>query len=63
MDYLNFAPEKEVLKLFEPDEKLLFSDKLSKYNPFGWKQERNLLITNKNLYNLKKKCTASSKLS
>ncbi len=57
VDYLGFGRDKEILKLFEPDEKLLFADKLYKYNPFGWKQERNLLITTKYLYNLKKKCT------
>ena len=55
-DYLGFATDKEILKLFDPDEKLLFSDKVHKFNPFGWKQERSIIITNKNLFNLKKKC-------
>ena len=55
-DYLKFENDRDILKLFEPDERMLFTDKLHKFNPFGWKQERNLIITNKYLYNLKKKC-------
>ncbi len=58
-DHLGFAADKEILKLFEPDERLLLSDTLHKYNPFGWKQERNIIITNKYIYNLKKKCIVS----
>ena len=54
-DYLKFTNEPDILKLFEPDEKLIFSDKLYKYNPFSWKQERNIVITNKSVYNLKNK--------
>ena len=57
-DLLGFAGDPDILKLFEPDEKLLLSDKLHKFNPFGWKQERNLIVTNKYLYNLKKKSKA-----
>ncbi len=60
MDYLSFAVDKDILKMFEPDEKLLFSDKLHKFNPFDWKQERNIVITNKYIYNLKKKCMSCS---
>jgi len=54
-DYLGFANDPEILKMFEPDEKLLLSDKIEKFNPFGWKQERNIIVTNKYIYNLKKK--------
>ena len=54
-DYLNFANDPTIIGMFEPDEKLLFSDKIYKFNPFDWKQERNIIITNKYIYNLKKK--------
>ncbi len=54
-DYLSFANDKEILKLLDCDEKLIFSDKLHKFNPLGWKQERNFVVTNKFIYNLKRK--------
>ena len=54
-DYLSFENDKEVLRLFERDERLIFSDKLIKFNPNAWKQERNFLLTNKFLYNLKRR--------
>jgi hypothetical protein len=38
-------------------EKVIFSDKINKINHYGFNQERNILITNKALYNLKKKST------
>ncbi len=31
-----------------------------KFNPMGWKQERNFVVTNKSVLNLKKKGTRSS---
>jgi hypothetical protein len=37
-------------------EKVVFSGKVMKYNPMGWKQERNLLVTDRTIFNLKKKC-------
>jgi len=54
-DYLSFASEPKIVKLLEPDESVVFSDSLYKYNPFNWKQKRNLVITTKNIYNLKSK--------
>jgi len=54
-DHLSFGGEPDILSLFDKDEKLLFSDKIYKFNPFDWKQERNIVITNKFVYNLKKK--------
>ena len=54
-DYLSFANDSAIIKIFDPDEKLVFSSKIHKFNPFGWKQERNILITTKCIYNLKKK--------
>jgi hypothetical protein len=35
---------------------LLFSDKIIKINRYNMSQERNIVITNKGIYNLKKKC-------
>ena len=37
------------------NEELLFTDKINKINRYGMTQERNILITNKAVYNLKKK--------
>ena len=53
-DYLNFAKDKSLVKLIG-DEELLFTDKLIKINRYNYSQERNILITNKAIYNLKKK--------
>jgi hypothetical protein len=53
-DYLNFANEKSLVKLIG-NEVLLFTDKLIKINRYNYSQERNILITNKAIYNLKKK--------
>lgn len=40
-------------------ERIIFSCKVIKYNRFGMKQERHLLLTNLFLCNLKKKCNYS----
>ena len=53
-DYLNFAGEKSLSKIIK-DEQLLFTDKINKINRYGLTQERNILITDKAIYNLKKK--------
>ena len=53
-DFLNFKNEKNIKSIIG-DEKLLFSDKLIKINRYGLSQERNILITDKSIYNLKKK--------
>ena len=53
-DYLQFAGEKSLTKIIK-DEKVLFTDKINKINRYGLTQERNILITNKAIYNLKKK--------
>ena len=44
-------------------EKIIFSCKVIKFNRFGMKQERNLLLTNVYLSNLKKKRKRSSLLT
>ena len=53
-DYLKVAGDKSLQKLIG-DEVLLFTDKINKINRYGLTQERNILITNKAIYNLKKK--------
>ena len=53
-DYLNFSKDKSLTKIIK-DEELLFTDKINKINSYGLTQERNILITNKAIYNLKKK--------
>ena len=54
-DYLAIGKDKEISKSFESDEFVVFSDTITKYNDFNWKQLRVMLITNKYLYNIKKK--------
>ena len=54
-DYLHLKNEK-VLSSIIGDEELLFSDKVIKINRYSLSQERNIIITNKAIYNLKKKC-------
>ena len=49
-DYLNFAKEKSLSKIIN-DEEVLFTDKINKINRYGLTQERNILITNKAIYN------------
>ena len=53
-DYLKFAGEKSLEKLIG-NEQLLFTDKINKINRYGLTQERNILITDQAIYNLKKK--------
>ena len=53
-DHLNFRKQ-NVLPSIIGEEELLLSDKLIKINRYGLSQERNILITNKAIYNLKKK--------
>ena len=53
-DHLNFRNDKNIIQIIGDDE-LLLSDKIIKINRYGLSQERNILITNQNIYNLKKK--------
>lgn len=53
-DYLQFSGDKGIKSIVR-DEQILFTDKLIKINRYGFSQERNIMITNKGLYNLKKK--------
>ena len=52
-DELGFAKEPKITNLFETDEYLIFSSIIDKYNWLNWKQKRNIVITNKYIYNLK----------
>ena len=54
-DYLNFANESDIKKIVK-NETILFTDKIIKINRYGMSQERNILISNWGIYNLKKKC-------
>ena len=53
-DKLNLKNDKDIRKHIGSEE-ILFSDKIIKINDYGFSQERNILITDKNIYNLKKK--------
>jgi len=53
-DYLNFGKEQSLSKIIK-NEKLLFTDKINKINRYGLTQERNIIITENAIYNLKKK--------
>ena len=53
-DYLNFGKEPSLSKIIK-NEKLLFTDKINKINRYGLTQERNIIITENAIYNLKKK--------
>ena len=42
------------MNLLDPHEKLLLADKIKKFTPCGWfKQDRTLVITTENIYNIK----------
>ena len=47
--------DSDIVKSVTREEPILFSDKVTKKNHFGFNQERTLIITNKAVYNLKKK--------
>jgi len=53
-DLLNWANDKEILALIK-GEKLYYSDIITKVNHYGMSQERSIMLTDKALYNMKKK--------
>ena len=53
-DLLEWANDKEILSQIN-NEKLYFSDKITKVNHYGMSQERAIVLTDKALYNFKKK--------
>ena len=53
-DSLNWANDKEIQEIIKA-EKLYFSGMITKINHYGMSQERSIILTNKALYNMKKK--------
>ena len=53
-DFLNFSKDHYIKTNVTREETIEFSDKIYKINKFGFKQERNIIITDKGIYNLKK---------
>ena len=53
-DFLNFSKDHYIKTNVTKDEQIHFSDKIIKINKYGFKQERNIIITDQALYNLKK---------
>ena len=53
-DFLNYSKDHYIKTNVTRDEIIEFSDKIIKINRFGFKQERNIIITDKAVYNLKK---------
>ena len=53
-DFLNLSKNYTIKSNITREEEIQFSDKITKINNRGWKQERNILITDKAIYNLKK---------
>ena len=53
-DFLNLSKNYSIKSNITREEEIQFSDKITKINNRGWKQERNIIITDKAIYNLKK---------
>lgn len=53
-DLLNWENDPEIKSLLN-SEKLFFSDKITKVNHYGISQERSIILTDRTLYNMKKK--------
>ena len=53
-DFLNFSKDHYIKTNVTRDESIQFSDKIFKINKYGFKQERNIIITDKGIYNLRK---------
>ena len=54
-DELNFGNDKNFLKSFEPNEKIILSTNLFKYNDYKKRQDRSIVVTTFNFYNMKEK--------
>ena len=55
LDHLKFREDKEIKNVLRDDNKILLSDKVIKVNRYGLSQDRNIIVTQQNIYNLKKK--------
>ena len=53
-DFLNLSQNHAVKSNITRDEEIQFTDKINKKDNYFWAQERNIIITNKAIYNLKK---------
>ena len=53
-DFLNLSKNYTLKNNITREEEIQFSDKVTKINSHGWKQERYIIITDKAIYNLKK---------
>ena len=53
-DFLNYSKDNYIKTNITRDESIQFSDKIIKINKYGRKQERNIIITDKAIYNIKK---------
>ena len=54
IDSLKFTTDDDINKLIE-GEKIFYADLITKINHYGMNQERTIMLTNKALYNMKKK--------
>ena len=52
-DFLNFSKDHYITTNVTREESIQYSDKIIKINNYGFKQERNIIITDKGIYNLK----------
>ena len=53
-DFLNFSKDDYIKTNVTRDESIQYSDKIIKINRYGFKQDRNIIITDKGIYNLNK---------
>jgi len=53
-DFLNYTKDHHINTSVTRGEKIEFSDKIIKINKYGFRQDRNIVITDKAVYNLKK---------
>ena len=53
-DFLNFSKDDYTKTNVTKDESIQYSDKIIKINRYGFKQDRNIIITDKGIYNLNK---------
>ena len=60
-DYLRFGELKDIKKIIG-NEKLLYSDRIVKINKYNMSKERNIIITDASVYNLKKKSKKKLKI-
>ena len=53
-DYIGFSTNPKMWVLIDECETLMFADKIKKFNQSAWKQDRIMLVTTENVYNVKK---------